>query len=63
VELQERVGHKVEVTGVMIPAGEAKVTTKVESEHGKDTRITEKTDSHIPRFRVISVRQLADSCS
>jgi hypothetical protein len=66
VELTEHVGHKVEVTGMLIPAGESKTKTetKIEREHGKDTKITEKakSDSDLPRFHVVSVKQLAESC-
>ena len=64
VELVQHVGHKVEVTGMLIPAGDTKKETKIEREHGEDTKITEKTkgESDLPRFHVISVKQLAESC-
>jgi hypothetical protein len=65
VELVQQVGHKVEVTGMLIPAGgETKRETKIEREHGEDTKITEKTkgDNDLPQFKVISVKQLAESC-
>jgi hypothetical protein len=66
VELVEHVGHKVEVTGMVVPAGqsESRTKTKIEREHGKDTKITEKTksDNDLPQFRVTSVKHLAESC-
>jgi hypothetical protein len=66
VELQKAVGHKVEVTGVMMPAGDVKsrTETKIEREHAKDTKITEesKTKNAMPQFRVTSVKHLAESC-
>lgn len=66
VELQQYVGHKVEVTGVMIPPGESKTEskTKIEREHGKDVTVKSKSksDSDHPQFKVISVKHLADTC-
>ena len=66
VELQPQVGHKVEITGMMIPAGNTKTetTTKVERENAPDTKVKETTKSEnaMPQFRVISVKQLAESC-
>jgi hypothetical protein len=66
VELQEHVGHKVEVTGVMIPAGDSKVETKtkIDNEKGPDTTIKEKTknENAMPQFRVISVKKVSDRC-
>ena len=67
VEFQQFVGHKVEVTGVMIPAGESKTETrtKIEREGAPDTNIKEKTksDRAMPQFQVTSIKHLADSCS
>jgi len=66
VQLVEHVGHKVEVTGILTPAGskETKTKTEIEREHGKDTKITEKTkgDHDLPQFRVVSVKPLGESC-
>ena len=62
VELQQHIGHKVEVTALEIPAGKTKTETKIEREHGGDTKIKEKTDSDHPQLRVISVRQLPEPC-
>ena len=67
VELQQHVGHKVEVTGVMIPAGESKTETKtkIERENPPDTTIKErvKTDDAMPQFRVISIKSVTENCS
>jgi len=62
VSLTSHVGHKVEVTGLMIPAGKTETRTKIEREHGGDTTIKEKTNSDHPHFRVISVKELAEPC-
>lgn len=65
VQLEEHVGHKVEVTGVLVPAGKGDAKIKTESKlPGQE----EKTEAKIekgatPQFRVISIKQLADSCS
>ena len=67
IELQKHVGHKVEVTGMMVPAGDVKTRskTKIEREHADDIKITEKSkmDDAMPHFRVTSVKHLAESCS
>jgi len=66
VELQPHVGHKVEVTGMVIPAGDSKTKTetKVEREGAPDTKSTEtvKTNAPLPQFRVMSVKDLNESC-
>jgi hypothetical protein len=66
VEFQRYTGHQVEVTGVLIPAGdsETKITTKSEGKHS-DTKTVEtrKTKGGMPQFNVISIKQLAESCS
>ena len=64
VELVTHLGHKVEVTGVLIPAGKKVETkTEIEREHGKDTKITEKSKGgNLPQFRVTSIKQLAEAC-
>ena len=64
VELVKHLGHKVEVTGILIPAGKKVETkTEIEREHGKDTKITEKSkDGNLPQFRVTSIKHLAETC-
>ena len=65
VELQEHVGHKVEVTGVVIPAGkgDAKIETKTKTGGTEEKTKTEIDKGPIPQLRVISVKTLADRCS
>jgi hypothetical protein len=66
VVVQQHVGHKVEVTGTLIPAGEFKTETRtrVEREDGDDTKTRQRTESDnpYPQFRVTSIRTVADSC-
>ena len=66
VELQTQVGHKVEVTGMLVPAGNVKTetTTKVDRDDAKDTKTRERveTKNSMPQFRVTSVKQLSDAC-
>jgi hypothetical protein len=66
VQLQPQVGHQVEITGVMIPAGDSKVetSTKVEREGAPDatTKETVKSDNAMPQFRVTSVKPTGDTC-
>jgi hypothetical protein len=66
VELQTHVGHKVEVTGILVPAGDSKTTTttKVDRDDAPDskTKETVKSDNAMPQFKVISVKSLAESC-
>jgi hypothetical protein len=66
VEIKENVGHRVEVTGMMVPAGESKtqVETKVDRDNAPDTKTKEetKTKSDVPQFRVTSIKSLANSC-
>ena len=66
VEFQQHVGHKVEVTGLLLPGGDVKseTKTKTEREDAPDTTMKEKTKGKgvLPQLRVISVKQLAESC-
>jgi hypothetical protein len=63
VELTPHVGHKVEITGVM-SSGDMKKETKTKTEAG-ETRTEEKIkgDGSMPQFRVLTVKELAESCS
>jgi len=67
VEMQTHVGHKVEVTGMLIPAGKVTSETKttVDREDAKDTKSSEKvsTKNPSPQFRVTSIKSLAESCN
>jgi len=66
VEIQQHVGRKVEVTGVMIPAGDVKTETKtkIDREDAKDTTIKEhsKADNAHPQFRVTAIKDLGERC-
>ena len=66
IEIQRHVGHKVEVTGMLIPAGDVKTetTTKVERDDAKDTTTKEKTkvENARPQFRVTAIKDLAERC-
>jgi hypothetical protein len=67
VQLEQQIGHKVEVTGMLIPGGDTKTETKtkIEREDAPDTTIKEKSKSEggMPQFRVISVRSLGETCT
>ena len=67
VEVQSHLGHKVEVTGILLPAGDSKVKTetKVDREDAKDTKTTTtlKTDSSIPQFKATSIKSTGEVCS
>ena len=66
IQVQEHVGHKVEVTGLLVPAGKVRseTTTRVEREDGEDTKTRERvsTDSSMPQFRVTSIKSLGETC-
>ena len=66
VQVQEHVGHKVEVTGMLIPAGDSKTetTTRVDREDAPDTKTRERVETRnaMPQFRVTSIKTLADKC-
>jgi len=66
VEFQQYVGHKVEVTGVLV-SGDVKTETKtkIEREGAKDTNVKDKTkmENATPQLRVVSVKHLADKCT
>ena len=63
VDFQTHVGHKVEVTGMMMPGGKIESETKIEREGAPDTKIEEKTKNAPPQFRVMSIKELSESCS
>jgi len=62
VEITEYVGHKVEVTGMLVPKGEMSVKTKTKVDGDTQRKEEVKTESDLPQFRVISVRNLAERC-
>ena len=66
VQVEEHVGHKVEVTGTMIPAGDSKTQTKttIDREDGPDSKVKEKTkaDNAMARFSVTSIKDTGERC-
>ena len=66
VKVQEHVGRKVEVTGMLVPAGDIKTetTTKIDRKNAKDTEIREKveTKNSLPQFQVTSIKDLGERC-
>jgi hypothetical protein len=66
VQVQEHVGHRVEVTGTMIPAGDVKTQTKtkIDRDDAKDTTVKEKTkaENAMASFRVTSIKDLGERC-
>jgi len=65
VQLEPQVGHRVEVTGVRVPAGhgdvDIKTRTKVNGHEEKSKTEIDKTA--YPQFRVMSVKASGESCS
>ena len=66
VQVQEHVGHKVEVTGMLIPGGDSKTetTTRVDREDAPDSKTRERVETRnaMPQFRVTALTALADKC-
>ena len=66
VQVQEHVGHKVEVTGMLIPGGNTKTetTTRTDREDAPDTKTRERSETRnaMPQFRVTSIKTLSDRC-
>lgn len=66
VQVQQHVGHKVEVTGTLVPGGDIKTetTTKTDRDDDKDskTRTRTETKNAMPQFRVTSIKDLNESC-
>ena len=65
VQMDEHVGHKVEVTGVLVPPGKGEAKIKTESKlPGQEEKTEAKIEKGaVPQFRVISIKKLADTCS
>jgi hypothetical protein len=64
VALQPELGHKVQVTGVMVKGDLKKETkTKTEGQHEVKTEETIKGDRSLRQFHVVSVKELGESCS
>jgi hypothetical protein len=62
VTVQEHVGKKVEVTGVLLPGGNSRTetTTRTEREDAPDSKTRTRTDSKnaMPEFRVTSIKDV-----
>jgi len=65
VTVQEHVGHKVEVTGMLIPGGNTRTetTTRTDREDAPDskTRTRTETKNALPEFRVTAIKNIG-SC-
>ena len=65
VTVQEHVGHKVEVTGVLLPGGNTRTetTTRTERDDESDskTRTRVETNNAMPEFKVTSIKNVG-SC-
>jgi hypothetical protein len=65
VTVQEHVGKKVEVTGMLIPGGDTRTetTTRTEREDAPDTKTRTRTETTnaMPEFRVTSIKTIG-SC-
>jgi len=65
VTVQEHVGEKVEVTGMLVPAGNTRTetTTRTEREDAPDTktRTRVETKNAMPEFKVTSIKKIG-SC-
>ena len=64
VQVQEHVGHKVEVTGMLIPGGNTRTetTTRTEREDAPDSKTRERVETRnaMPQFRVTSIKTIGD---
>jgi hypothetical protein len=64
VELQQNVGRRVEVTGVMIEAGhgDAKITQRTKTNGHEEKTTTEVERESTPQMKVLSVKPTGGSC-
>jgi hypothetical protein len=64
VQVQEHVGKKVEVTGMLIPGGNTRTETRTrtEREDAPDTKTRERVESRnaAPEFRVTSIKTIGE---
>ena len=70
VDLARSLGNKVEVTAILIPAGDDHSEVKTESKTEVNGRKTQEIETKekvpqgaVPQLRVISVKQLSDRCT
>jgi len=64
VELQQNVGRRVEVTGVLVEAGhgDAKITQRTKTNGHEEKTTTEVDRGATPQLRVLSVKPTGGSC-
>jgi hypothetical protein len=64
VELQQNVGHRVEVTGVLIDAGhgDAKITQRSKTNGKEEKTKTEVERGATPQLKVLSIKPTGGSC-
>jgi hypothetical protein len=64
VELQQSVGRRVEVTGVLIEAGhgDAKITQRTKTDGKEEKTTTEVERGPLPQLRVLSVKPAGGTC-
>ena len=64
VQVQEHVGKKVEVTGMLIPGGNTRTetTTRTDREDAPDTKTRERSETRnsMPEFRVTSIKTIGN---
>jgi hypothetical protein len=65
VQLESHLGHKVEVQGVLIPAGhgDASIKTKTEVNGKEEKSKTEIDKTSTAQLRVMSVKPLGETCA
>ena len=65
VQLEPQIGHKVEIQGVLIPAGkgDSKFTTKTEVNGKEEKTKTEVERGSSSQLRVMSVKPLGETCA
>ena len=69
VDLTRSLGNKVEVTAILIPAGDDRVEVETKSKTEVNGRKTQEIETKekvqqgpVPQLRVLSVKQLSDRC-
>ena len=64
IQVQEHIGKKVEVTGMLIPGGNTRTetTTRTEREDAPDTKTRERVETRnaMPEFRVTAIKTIGD---
>jgi hypothetical protein len=65
VEIEQHVGHKVEVSGILVPAGkgDTKFKTRTKANGTNEETKGEIERGPMPQLKVLSIRPLAERCS